>query len=82
VSVPSLIIEEVPPFDPSRPWVWRTKFAETKPFWEDWFVGLSRKFLDAKGGKLLILAGTDRLDKELLIAQMQGLFYPFFIWNG
>jgi protein phosphatase methylesterase 1 len=45
-----------------------------KPFWEDWFIGLSRKFLEARGGKLLLLAGTDRLDKELMIGQMQGLF--------
>ena len=37
-------------------------------------MGLSRKFLEAKGGKLLLLAGTDRLDKELMIGQMQGMF--------
>lgn len=35
-------------------------------------MGLSKKFLAAKGGKLLLLAGTDRLDKELMIGQMQG----------
>lgn len=54
------------------PWTWRTDLAATKPFWEGWFVGLSKKFLEAKGGKLLLLAGTDRLDKELMIGQMQG----------
>jgi hypothetical protein len=48
--------------------------AKTQPFWEDWFIGLSKKFLEAKGGKLLILAGTDRLDKELTIGQMQGKY--------
>jgi len=47
--------------------------AATKPFWEGWFVGLSKKFLEARGGKLLLLAGTDRLDKELIIGQMQGM---------
>lgn len=57
----------------SRPWKWRTDLAATEPFWADWFVGLSRKFLEAKGGKMLVLAGTDRLDKELIIGQMQGL---------
>ncbi|KAF3175222.1 Protein with carboxyl methyl esterase activity, variant 3 [Orbilia oligospora] len=57
-----------------RPWRWRTDLATTQPFWQDWFVGLSRKFLEAKGGKLLILAGTDRLDKELIIGQMQGKY--------
>lgn len=72
VSVPSLLIEEENPSDLSRPWTWRTDLAQTKPFWEDWFVGLSKKFVEAKGGKLLLLAGTDRLDKELMIAQMQG----------
>lgn len=73
VSVPSLLYEESQPSDPSRPWVWRTNLDKTKPFWENWFVGLSRKFLEARGGKLLVLAGTDRLDKELLIGQMQGM---------
>lgn len=57
----------------SKPWKWRTDLAATEPFWSDWFVGLSRKFLEAKGGKMLILAGTDRLDKELIIGQMQGM---------
>ncbi|RJE19993.1 hypothetical protein PHISCL_07664 [Aspergillus sclerotialis] len=74
VSVPSLLHEESPPSDPERPWVWRTNLDKTKPFWENWFVGLSRKFLEAKGGKLLLLAGTDRLDKELMIGQMQGKY--------
>lgn len=56
----------------SRSWTWRTNLAATQPFWEGWFVGLSKKFLEARGGKLLLLAGTDRLDKELIIGQMQG----------
>ncbi|KAF3938400.1 hypothetical protein ABW19_dt0200411 [Dactylella cylindrospora] len=58
----------------SRPWQWRTDLGKTQPFWQDWFIGLSRKFLEARGGKLLILAGTDRLDKELTIGQMQGKY--------
>ncbi|CAN8098941.1 unnamed protein product [Discula destructiva] len=70
-SVPALL-NEVP--GSSRPWKWRTDLAATEPFWSDWFVGLSKKFLEAKGGKLLILAGTDRLDKELTIGQMQGKY--------
>lgn len=69
-SVPALLTEV--PGD-SRPWKWRTNLAATEPFWSDWFVGLSKKFLEAKGGKMLILAGTDRLDKELTIGQMQGM---------
>lgn len=57
-----------------RPWHWRTDLAATQPFWEDWFIGLSKKFLGSRGGKLLLLAGTDRLDTELTIGQMQGKY--------
>lgn len=57
-----------------RPWVWKTDLAATQPFWEGWFVGLSKKFLEARGGKMLLLAGTDRLDTELTIGQMQGKY--------
>ncbi|KAJ2918180.1 hypothetical protein MD484_g2256, partial [Candolleomyces efflorescens] len=39
-----------------------------------WFKGLSNKFLAARTARVLILAGTDRLDKELMIGQMQGKF--------
>jgi hypothetical protein len=42
---------------------------------EDWFKGLSGKFLGSRAGKLLLLAGTDRLDKPLMIGQMQGILY-------
>ncbi|PQE20924.1 phosphatase methylesterase 1 protein [Rutstroemia sp. NJR-2017a BBW] len=69
-SVPALLIHNEE--GGSRPWVWRTNLGATQPFWEGWFVGLSKKFLEARGGKLLLLAGTDRLDKELTIGQMQG----------
>ncbi|KAG9248416.1 Alpha/Beta hydrolase protein [Calycina marina] len=73
ISVPALLN-----FDKeargSRSWTWRTDLAATQLFWEGWFVGLSKKFLEARGGKLLLLAGTDRLDKELIIGQMQGKY--------
>ncbi|KAK6013205.1 hypothetical protein OSTOST_21539 [Ostertagia ostertagi] len=39
-----------------------------------WFQGLSAKFLSCTPPKLLVLAGVDRLDKDLTIAQMQGKF--------
>lgn len=74
-SVPSLLsLREEEPGD-TRPWKWRTDLAATQPYWENWFVGLSSKFLAAKGGKLLLLAGTDRLDTELTIGQMQGIYF-------
>ncbi|KAH8129513.1 protein phosphatase methylesterase 1 [Trichoderma asperellum] len=72
-SVPALLVWDESR-DASRPWRWRTNLAATQPFWEDWFVGLSKKFLGARGGKLLLLAGTDRLDTELTIGQMQGKY--------
>lgn len=71
-SVPALLVFNAN-VDPTRPWRWRTNLGATQPFWEGWFVGLSKKFLGARGGKLLLLAGTDRLDTELTIGQMQGM---------
>lgn len=35
---------------------------------------MSGRFLGGRGAKLLVLAGTDRLDRELMIGQMQGKF--------
>ncbi|KAF1832954.1 protein phosphatase methylesterase [Decorospora gaudefroyi] len=68
-SVPSLLLPT-----PDGRWAWRTELASTEPYWENWFTGMSGKFLSGKGAKLLVLAGTDRLDKELMIGQMQGKF--------
>lgn len=81
-SVPALL-SEIP--GGNRPWKWRTDLAATEPFWSDWFVGLSKKFLESKGGKMLVLAGTDRLDRELTIGQMQGKFFPLpreLLWTS
>ncbi|KAF1951945.1 protein phosphatase methylesteras-like protein 1 [Byssothecium circinans] len=68
-SVPSLLLQAA-----DGRWTWKTELSSTKPFWENWFTGMSAKFLKGKGAKLLLLAGTDRLDKELMIGQMQGKF--------
>lgn len=92
VSVPALLVDttttttqpqqQPPSTKVSKPWKWRTDLSSTQPFWQGWFVGLSKKFLGqgatglGKGaGKMLLLAGTDRLDTELTIGQMQGVFY-------
>ncbi|KAK9239241.1 Alpha/Beta hydrolase protein [Lipomyces kononenkoae] len=53
---------------------WITDLLLTEPFWKSWFVDLSSKFLEARSGKMLVLAGTDRLDKKLTIGQMQGKY--------
>ncbi|KAJ2451636.1 Protein phosphatase methylesterase 1 [Coemansia sp. RSA 2336] len=70
LSVPSLLVSH----DNSNTWTWRTQLLPTERFWKSWYSGLSKTFASAPTAKLLILAGTDRLDKELLIAQMQGKF--------
>jgi protein phosphatase methylesterase 1 len=75
ISVPALLKHDEE-MKGSRAWTWRTDLGATQPFWEGWFIGLSKKFLEARGGKLLLLAGTDRLDKELTIGQMQGKLIP------
>lgn len=60
----------------SEPWpfVWRHDLLATEPYWQEWFQGLSQSFLTVKCARLLLLAGTDRLDKELMIGQMQGKY--------
>ncbi|TQS35795.1 hypothetical protein Golomagni_03772 [Golovinomyces magnicellulatus] len=70
ISVPALLKQR----EGSDLWTWRTDLAATEPYWESWFIGMSKKFLEGKASKLLMLAGTDRLDTELLIGQMQGKF--------
>ena len=65
-SVPSLLIPK------DDRWVWRTDLARTQRWWEEWFTGMSGLFLRGRAAKALVLAGTDRLDKELMVGQMQG----------
>ncbi|XP_065313210.1 protein phosphatase methylesterase 1-like isoform X4 [Gordionus sp. m RMFG-2023] len=55
-------------------YVWRAQLDKSGKFWEGWFKGLSKMFINLPIPKLLILAGVDHLDKELTIAQMQGKF--------
>jgi len=53
---------------------WRIDLARTEPYWEGWFKGLSNRFLGVPAAKMLLLAGVDRLDRELTVGQMQGKF--------
>ncbi|KAK0206750.1 Alpha/Beta hydrolase protein [Desarmillaria ectypa] len=74
VSIP-VIIKPSGSDSPLVPkYIWRTPLRSTAPYWKSWFEGLSSKFLAARTARLLVLAGTDRLDKELMIGQMQGKF--------
>ncbi|KAL4251327.1 Protein phosphatase methylesterase 1 [Abortiporus biennis] len=72
ISIPSIIKPN--PTGQSPAYVWRTPLRATAPYWSSWFTGLSSKFLSARTARLLVLAGTERLDKELMIGQMQGKF--------
>uniref|UniRef100_A0A6I8MZH0 Protein phosphatase methylesterase 1 n=1 Tax=Ornithorhynchus anatinus TaxID=9258 RepID=A0A6I8MZH0_ORNAN len=57
-----------------HPYTWRIELAKTEKYWDGWFRGLSNLFLSCPSPKLLLLAGVDRLDKDLTIGQMQGKF--------
>lgn len=62
-----------------RCWYWRTPLEKTQQFWKGWFDGLSPVFLSLPVPKMLILANVNRLDKDLMIAQMQGKFQNILI---
>lgn len=51
-----------------------TNLQSFRPFWDTWFDDLSHFFVALPTSKLLILAGNDNLDKELIIGQMQGKY--------
>ncbi|GAA5971044.1 hypothetical protein JCM21900_002789 [Sporobolomyces salmonicolor] len=75
ISVPPLLKPgPVSPSTGETSYTWRVDLQQTEPYWRGWFTGLSAKFLGCRTAKLLLLAGTDRLDKELLIGQMQGKY--------
>lgn len=73
ISVPPLLTPTKKD-NTSEKYSWRTDLAATSPFWPDWFTHLSSRFLTSRGGKLLLLAGTERLDTEMMIGQMQGKY--------
>jgi len=60
--------------DSKNCYIYRTRLEETEQYWRGWYEGLSEKFLSCPAPKLLLLAGTDRLDRALTIGQMQGKF--------
>jgi protein phosphatase methylesterase 1 len=70
VSVPGIVKKE----ENGSAYIWRINLRRTEPFWKDWFTGLSKGFLSVPAARLLILAGHDRLDKDLMIGQMQGKY--------
>ncbi|KAJ3732169.1 Alpha/Beta hydrolase protein [Lentinula guzmanii] len=74
ISIPAIISPSESTSPNVPPFIWRTPLRSTAPYWQSWFAGLSNKFLGVRTARLLVLAGTDRLDKELMIGQMQGKF--------
>ncbi|KNA21684.1 hypothetical protein SOVF_040640 isoform A [Spinacia oleracea] len=70
VSMPATLMYD----EPKKCYVHRSCLEETEQYWRGWYEGLSEKFLSSPVPKLLLLAGTDRLDRTLTIGQMQGKF--------
>lgn len=70
VSIPSTLTYD----DLKKCYTYRAKLEQTEQYWKSWYEGLSEKFLSCPVPKLLLLAGTDRLDRTLTIGQMQGKF--------
>lgn len=59
----------------TKKYVWRIDLSRTEQHWFGWFKGLSTAFLNVPVPKVLLLAGVDRLDRELTVGQMQGIIY-------
>nr|CAG4637085.1 EOG090X07NZ [Ceriodaphnia reticulata]SVE72988.1 EOG090X07NZ [Ceriodaphnia reticulata] len=59
---------------PKSGYHWRIDLTKTEHQWPGWFHNLSATFLAIPVAKLLLLAGIDRLDRELTVGQMQGKF--------
>ena len=72
LSIPSQLKEA--DLNGKKVYIWRTDLHASEKYWHGWFIDLSNKFLAMKGARLLVLAGADRLDKPLMIGQMQGKF--------
>lgn len=60
---------------------WKVNLLESKLYWKDWFEGLTNVFLKIRFPKLLVMAGSERMDKELTIGHMQGKFKLMTIPN-
>lgn len=83
ISVPPLFKEGVN--EKGKPaFLWKTNLLSSQKYWPgkinylfnflEWFGGLTNCFLNIKVPKVLLLADSDRMDKDLTIAQMQGKF--------
>lgn len=82
VSIPSIVRPQSRPTPNTPAHEWRTPLRSTAPYWASWFTGLSDAFLAVRAARLLVLAGTDRLDRPLMIGQMQGKFQMEVVPSG
>uniref|UniRef100_A0A7S3CPL0 Protein phosphatase methylesterase 1 n=1 Tax=Strombidium rassoulzadegani TaxID=1082188 RepID=A0A7S3CPL0_9SPIT len=80
VSMPAQVIKKADASGKEL-WVWRTDLLASKQYWTQWFKDLTKTFLGLRIPKQLLLAGNDRMDKELTIAHMQGKFKMVVIDN-
>lgn len=74
VSMPAQVVETVDKATGLKKYVWRTDLLATKPYWTEWFAGLTETFLSVQTKKMLFLAGSERMDRELTVAHMQGRY--------
>ena len=54
-------------------YTWRTDLLKQKDHWTSWFSGMDSRFLKCRN-PVLIMSDRDYIDKELLLASMQGKF--------
>ena len=80
VSMPAQVVEKEDGKG-QKMYVWRTDLLASKQYWTEWFSGLTNCFLNLRVPKQLLLAGNDRMDKELTIAHMQGKFKMVVVDN-
>jgi protein phosphatase methylesterase 1 len=73
ISVPSLF-KETTNKKGEKVFAWKTNLMASQKYWTEWFLNLTKSFLSIRIPKILLLAGSDRMDKDLTIAQMQGKF--------
>lgn len=79
VSVPDLFKDD------GNQLKWCVNLKDTQPFWTSWFNDLSANFVSSglhkHVAKLLMLAGHETLDTNLIIGQMQGK-YQLIVFNN
>ena len=61
---------------------WRTNVIASKEYWEGWYKDMSNLFLSVPLPKILMVAGTERLDTTLTIGQMQGKYQLEVVMNS